>query len=189
MKLTEAQRALVEENIRLASKVASKFRRNYARYNMNWEDAYSTACLGLVQAALTYDPNHGKASVYLWRGCELAILMELRTRRNAAHNACKTVSLESVLTSKQPGGEEYSYLDVLSTGERDVVDIVADKLAARRALVRLGCTLTERQKQILKMRYRGMKQKQIAQALGYHQPTVSRELKECREAVLQEFAV
>lgn len=69
---------LIESHLRFASIAASKFTLGARRETPAWEDAYSTACIALVEAADAYDPSRGaKFLTFAWPRMKRAI-QELR---------------------------------------------------------------------------------------------------------------
>jgi len=62
----KAHERRVLDNLRLAYKVASKFRVNTTE---DREELKSAAVVGLVEASLRWDPEQGKFSTYAWYWC------------------------------------------------------------------------------------------------------------------------
>lgn len=146
MKLTKEQQELVTNNIGLARAVAHKFRRTCAYFGIDWDEAFSIACLGLVQAARKYDPEvAGGRSGYLYRACELTILQELRHRKSPVRTAFRTVSLHSVC-APDPDEKARTLEDTMITDERDVADMVIDRMIAEKKLAYVleNCTPQQR---------------------------------------------
>lgn len=62
---TQEQKKLVEENLLLARKLAGKYFKR--RSHLEFDDIYSYAVIGLIDAAKKYDPSHGaKFSTYAY---------------------------------------------------------------------------------------------------------------------------
>lgn len=181
MRLTPEQQALAAENIGLARMTAYKFQRTCAIYGIGWDDAFSIACIGLMKATRTFDPTQATASTYLTRGCELAILIELRKlRRAASYGALRTVSLQTPYMADRAGGE-ITYEDTLTDDAPDVADVAIGRVVAPQILDVLTRNTTSAQKHILSLRAHGMGQRQIARTVGRSQAWVSRELTACRK--------
>lgn len=186
-RLTDEQRMLVEENIGLARKAAWKYKASCARYGMDWDDAFSIACLGLVRAARSVDPAKGKPSTYLFYGCETELLMELRRRRSTAHSAFETVSLQEPC-GRNPDGNEITYADVLEAEGPGVDEAAIGRCTEARMLAVLERKATPTQKRILWMHMQGMPQWQIGEFFGHGQVWACRQLAACRKIVMEEMA-
>lgn len=186
-RLTDAQRTLVEENIGLARTIAWKYKVSCARYGMDWDDVFSIACLGLVNAARSFDPTKGKPSTYLSYGCETAVLMELRRCRDVAHSAFATVSIQEPF-GRNADGDELTYEGVLEAEGPGVEDEVIGRYAAGQVLAALDRRATSTQKRILRMYMHGMPQRKISEFYGHRQSWASRQIAACRKIVAEVLA-
>lgn len=66
-RLTDFQRQLAESHIGLARRIAWKYLKACERLGMDWDDVFSIACMGLMRAVRTFDPEKSSAC---W-GCGL----------------------------------------------------------------------------------------------------------------------
>ena len=83
--LTDGQKQIVEENIRLATWIGRRVAR--ANPEVEWEEIRSLACLGLCRAALFYRPEVGtKFSTYAHKVILQVITKELSKRKQIAHS-------------------------------------------------------------------------------------------------------
>ena len=182
-KLTDAQRELVEANLGLARMAAWKYRESCARVGIDWDDAYSIACLGLMKAARSYDPMRGKPSTYLSFGCETAILMELRKHRALTRCTVLTVSMETPLHT-DINGNMLTLADVLE----DPGPAMEDECIAAILIENARCNITPRQAEILRLMQEGMNQHEIGRIIGCSQSYVSRLINACKKQVQEAIA-
>lgn len=180
--LTDGQRRLVEDNIRLATFIAKRFTGVMAYTGLDFDDLFSLACLGLCRGAQLYDPAISKPSTYLCRCCETAILHELckiRRRRGIAH----VVSLDESIPWFPDA--EVTLGDLL---EDKATDVASDAVA-HMALTHVLEEATERELTVLNLYASGMNQTEIAPIVGVAQTTVSRilaKVRRCANEVLAE---
>lgn len=170
--LTDSQRRLVEENIRLATHVAKRFTNVLKCTGLDFDDLFSLACLGLCYGARLYNPALSKAS-YLYKCCENAILQELRKRRNRNQQA-RIVSMDA---SAWFLDTEATLGDILEDPDADV----ENEAIAHMALAHVLGEATERELMILKLYAIGMNQTEIAPIVGISQCHVSRILAKMRK--------
>jgi len=166
----DAQRTLIEHNLRLVVFIARKFDNT----GVGLEDLVSIGTIGLIKAVRSFDPGKKiKLATYASRCIENEILMHLRrTSRQRAE-----VSLDEPLNTDWDGNE-LLLSDILGT-EEDLVfqslEKEADSALLREALSVLG----ERERLILNLRF-GLggrpehTQKEVAGALGISQSYISR---------------
>lgn len=172
-RLTDEQRALVEANIGLAAMVAWKYRTSCAQYGMDWDDVFSIACLGLMRAARSFNPEVSKPSTYLTIGCETAVCEELRKHKTKSRSTYLTISIEDVLCVDGQG-HELTLADVLKSEEPTIEETVLSRLAVEQLPTVLGARASATEKDVLLRRINGMKQREIAEALCLSQSYVSR---------------
>lgn len=118
------------------------------RYNYPWEDL----SLAFVQAVETYNPRMGSWSTYLWKCCRNQIFYERRKKR------IDCVDLNEDTTSNNG----------FKIDEKLLIDNV--KIAYKR--------LDAKEKEIIYHYLQGMPQTEIAVAMGYSQPHISRLLEQ-----------
>ena len=167
----EAKRKLVEHNMRLVAHVAKKY------YNSedDMEDMISIGTIGLLKAVDTYNPGTGcKLATYAARCIDNEILMYFRGKKKRA----KDISIyEPIGTDKE--GNQIHLFDVLEEETVDVVEQMEHEkdLATLRRL--LPSVLSDREYQIISMRYgigrnAHITQREAAQRLGISRSYVSR---------------
>ena len=167
----EAKRKLVEHNMRLVAHVAKKY------YNSedDMEDMISIGTIGLLKAVDTYNPGKGsKLATYAARCIDNELLMYFRGKKKRA----KDISIyESIGTDKE--GNQIHLFDVLEEETVDVVEQMEHEkdLATLRRL--LPSVLSDREYQIISMRYgigrnAHITQREAAQRLGISRSYVSR---------------
>ncbi|MCD8131885.1 MAG: sigma-70 family RNA polymerase sigma factor [Lachnospiraceae bacterium] len=138
-----AREKLIMHNLRLVAHIARK----YQSSQQEAEDYISIGILGLMKAVNTFDAGRGKLATYACRCIENEILMMLRARKKFS----REVSLyEPMGTDKE--GNEIQIIDVC-TQEEDMVADLEEKETVRFLSRVLGSTLTDREQQILTMRY------------------------------------
>ena len=167
----EAKRKLVEHNMRLVAHVAKKY------YNSedDMEDMISIGTIGLLKAVDTYNPGKGsKLATYAARCIDNELLMYFRGKKKRA----KDISIyEPIGTDKE--GNQIHLFDVLEEETVDVVEQMEHEkdLATLRRLLPSG--LSDREYQIISMRYgigrnAHITQREAAQRLGISRSYVSR---------------
>ncbi len=167
----EAKRKLVEHNMRLVAHVAKKY------YNSedDMEDMISIGTIGLLKAVDTYNPGKGsKLATYAARCIDNELLMYFRGKKKRA----KEISIyEPIGTDKE--GNQIHLFDVLEEETVDVVEQMEHEkdLATLRRL--LPSVLSDREYQIISMRYgigrnAHITQREAAQRLGISRSYVSR---------------
>ena len=133
------------------------------------EDILSSGVLGLVKAANTFDEKRGvKFSTYAAMCIRNEIFMFLR---KANRYYTREVSLEEPVTMDD-NGATLTIADTLVANENP-----QDECLAGIAIEEFMHGLPSKDKQILRMRASGYKQKEIASATGYSQAHIARRLK------------
>ena len=165
-----ARARLIEHNLRLVVYIARRFE-NTA---VNIEDLISIGAIGLIQAANTFKSSKTvKLATYASRCIENEILMYLR--KNSASRG--DVSIDEPLNTDYDGNE-LLLSDILGTDADEVIRPLEDD-ADREMLMRAIDTLSEREKNIILLRYGfvgGVEytQKEVAALLGISQSYISR---------------
>ena len=130
------------------------------------DDFQQIARLGLWKACLRYDETKGKFSTYAVPAIENEIKMELRKKSRKPIE----ISLDDLIRDTSDDTDGLTIFGICM-GDQDVgfVDTIwADK------------ELTERQKRILNLLYKGMVQDDVAREIGISQTMVSREVAKIR---------
>jgi len=161
---------LIERNLRLVVYIARKFENT----GVNVEDLVSVGTIGLIKAANTFKPEKQiKLATYASRCIENEILMYLR--RNS--------KVKSEISFYEPlnidwDGNELLLSDILGT-DNDVVSNMIDDEVDKQLLVIAMKKLSERENEIVKLRF-GLNgqiektQKEVADLLGISQSYISR---------------
>lgn len=167
----KARQILIEYNLRLVAHIAKK----YQSPEDDMEELISIGTIGLIKAVDTFD--HEKASklaTYAARCVENEILMYLRVRRKLQRESSY---YEPIGTDKE--GNEIQLLDIMENGEPPAVDQISLKDDTKKVYELLERVLTERERQVVIMRYglyqsREYTQREIAEQLGISRSYISR---------------
>ena len=164
-----AKEILIERNLRLVAHIAKK----YQNVDEDMEDLISIGCIGLIKAVDTFDAGKGRLATYACR-CIDNELMLLRGKKKVS----REVSLfEPIGQDKE--GNEIHLVDVIEQQQPDIVDRMEIANNIRTLLRLINECLTEREKEILILRYGlgGMPeatQSEIGVKLGISRSYVSR---------------
>lgn len=165
-----AQKILVERNLRLVVHIVKK----YQNADEDIEDFISIGCIGLIKAIKTFDEKKGRLATYACRCIENELLMFLRGKKKSS----REVSLfEPIGQDKE--GNEIHLVDVIEQNQPDIVESMELSGNIKRLLVLMDTDLTDRERQIIIMRYglygnREVTQNEIGEALGISRSYVSR---------------
>ena len=165
-----ARSTLIERNLRLVVYIARKFENT----GIGIEDLISIGTIGLIKAVNSFDPEKNiKLATYASRCIENEILMVLR----------RTSRLKLEVSFDEPlntdwDGNELLLSDIRGT-EPDLVSRELDSAVEKQMLAAAVDTLSERERDIVRMRY-GLggggehTQKEVADMLGISQSYISR---------------
>lgn len=166
----QAKEILIERNLRLVAHIAKK----YQNVDEDMEDLISTGCIGLIKAIDTFDSGKGRLATYACRCIDNELLMLLRSKKKTS----REVSLfEPIGQDKE--GNEIHLMDVIEQQQPDIVECMETGRNIKRLLVLIENQLTDREKQILILRY-GLHgnpettQNEIGEQLGISRSYVSR---------------
>lgn len=180
----EAKRILIERNLRLVAHVAKK----YLKQGEDSEDLIAVGTIGLIKAVSTFDhEKNNKLATYAARCVENELLMLFRVKKKSS----REVSLHDPIGMDKEGNE-ISLIDVLEGESIDVVAQMELDQNTSRLYELLGTVLTNREQEILKMRYglygcREMTQREIASEMGISRSYVSRIEKNAVEKLREYF--
>ena len=160
----------MERNLRLVAHIAKK----YQNVDEDMEDLISIGTIGLIKAIDSFDAGKGKLSTYASRCIDNELLMLLRAKKKTS----REVSLyEPIGTDRE--GNEISLLDVIEQDQVDVIDRmeVEDKLHRLKGMI--TDRLSDREREIILMRYgllsgQEITQREIGHRLGISRSYVSR---------------
>ena len=166
----ESKNQLIERNLRLVVYIAQKFESS----NLNMEDLVSIGTIGLIKAVSSFDGGKSiKLATYASRCIENEILMHLRK----VSKIKREVSLDEPLNT-DADGNELCIADILC-GEKDEVSKNIDKQDETSNLNKILGELTDKEKEIMCMRYglsgkSEMTQKEVADHFEISQSYISR---------------
>lgn len=158
----QARNILVEHNLRLVAHIVKK----YQSSEDDTEDLISIGTIGLIKAVSTFEEHKGKLVTYAAKCIENELLMFMRSKKKTSR---ETSYYEPIGTDKE--GNEIHLLDIIESQERDAFTQISLKSDSLKAYALLEEILTERERQVLVMRYglydqREYTQREIAQMLG-----------------------
>ena len=166
-----AKDILIERNLRLVAHVVKK----YQCSGEEMEDLISIGTIGLIKAVLTFDETKGSRLVtYAARCIDNELLMMFRTKKKSSRD----VSIyEPIGTDKE--GNEISLLDVIEGANDDIADKMDIAQNIKRLYDFVDEVLTEREKEIIVLRYgltggEEVTQREIGSMLGISRSYVSR---------------
>lgn len=183
-KVKEAKQILIERNLRLVAHIAKK----YVNTDEDMEDLISIGTIGLIKAVNTFDATKGNRLVtYAARCIDNELLMKLRAKKKTS----KEVSLyEPIGTDKE--GNEINLLDIIEQEQIDIVDRMELETNLGRLAEVMERTLSDREKEIILMRYglltgEEITQREIGALLGISRSYVSRIEKRALEKLRKGF--
>ena len=166
----KAREILIMRNLRLVAHVVKK----YQCPEYEQEELISIGTIGLIKAIATVDGEKGRLSTYAARCIENELLMYFRSRKKLT----KEVSYyEPIGTDKE--GNEISLLDVIESQERSAFDLLTVKEDTKKIYELIPEVLTEREREILILRYglyggEEYTQREVAQKMGISRSYISR---------------
>lgn len=179
----QAKEILVVRNLRLVAHIAKK----YQNADEDMEDLISIGCIGLIKAIDTFDDKKGRLATYACRCIDNELLMLLRGKKKIS----REVSLfEPIGQDKE--GNEIHLMDVIEQQTPDIIENMELSGNIKKLFSLLEETLTEREKQILIMRY-GLNgapeatQSQVGVKLGISRSYVSRIEKKALQKLRSKF--
>lgn len=167
----QAREKLICHNMRLVAHIAKK----YGKGN-DLDDLISIGSIGLIKGVESFSCSKGtNLATYLARCIENEILMSLRSNKRYQN----TVYLQEQL-GVDNDGNEYTLMEVLSLNEDSVFRKAEQSILRRKLLELIDEVLTEREKDIILMRYgidgkdAPMTQLQTARKLNISRSYISR---------------
>lgn len=165
-----AKEILVERNLRLVAHIAKK----YTNVDEDMEDLISIGCIGLIKAVNTFDAGKGRLATYACRCIDNELLMLLRSKKKMS----KEVSLfEPIGQDKE--GNEIHLMDIIVQQQPDVVEEMEQNGNKKKLFRAMEHALTEREKEIIILRYglyggKEITQHEIGEKIGISRSYVSR---------------
>lgn len=166
-----AKGILIERNLRLVAHIVKKY--SYPHKDM--DDLISIGTVGLIKAIDSFDTSKGtRLATYAARCIENEILMLIRNTKKIKNE----VYLQDPIGVDKEGNE-ISLMDVLSSEEDSVIEVVENRIQVRKLYDKINICLTDREKIIIKMRYgltdgKPKTQREIAALLQISRSYVSR---------------
>lgn len=180
MKLTESQRVLVEENIGLVSFAMSKLP---IYYFDSREDAYQIGCIGLMKAAISFDPERKiQFSTYAMRCVVNELRMALR-HINSSNPPGRTCSFDAPVGNGDE--DDFTLGELIPSSEAGPEERCITVETLRAVLVTVKRMRDRDAWTILRMTVQNRRQEEIAAALGITQSAVSRKLRRIRAALIE----
>ena len=166
----KAREELIVHNLRLVSHIVRKY---YAS-SPNQEDLISIGTIGLVKAVDSFNCQNGaRFATYAAKCIQNEILMNFRARKKLTNE----VSINETIDVDRDGNP-LTYIDVIGCDEC-ISDEIERKIQVEKTLKYVSAVLTERERQIIIMRYglygrRALTQKETADKLNISRSYVSR---------------
>ncbi|MDE5746478.1 MAG: RNA polymerase sporulation sigma factor SigK [Acetatifactor sp.] len=178
-----AKDILIEHNLRLVAHVAKK----YQNVDEDMEDMISIGCIGLIKAIDTFDAGKGRLATYACRCIDNELLMLLRSKKKTS----REISLYEPIGQDKEGNEIH-LMDVIEQEQQDVVEALERQSNIRRLMLLMRQELTEREQEILVLRYglkggRELTQSEIGERMGISRSYVSRIEKKALGKLRQKF--
>jgi len=181
-----AKGVLVERNLRLVAHIVKK----YSYPGKDVDDLISIGTVGLIKAIDSFDVEKGtRLATYAARCIENEILMLIRNNKKTKGE----VYLQDPIGIDKEGNE-ISLMDVLSSDEDSIIDIVESKIQVKKLYIKINESLMDREKTIIQMRYglldgNPRTQREIALILGISRSYVSRIEKRALKKLNKEFNI
>lgn len=166
----EARNILIERNLRLVAHIVKK----YQSPDLDTQDLLSIGTIGLIKAVQSFDSNKGKLGTYAAKCIENELLMLLRSKKKTG----KEISLYEPIGNDLEGNE-IVLLDIIEADCPDITESFDTKENTKLLYKYAKKVLTQREWEILRMRYGlGLKkeytQREIAKKLQISRSYVSR---------------
>lgn len=165
-----AREKLIEHNLRLVAHIVKK----YYTGNKNQEDLISVGTIGLIKAIDSYDVENGtKFATYAGKCLQNEILMYFRAQKKCSNE----VSINETIDIDKDGNP-LTYIDIIAS-EDTIADDLDIKVKSAKVLKIINTELSDREKEIILMRYgigrdKAVTQREIAKELGISRSYVSR---------------
>lgn len=182
----EAKSILVSHNLRLVAHIVKK----YSNSAKEADDLISVGAIGLIKAINSYSPEKGaQLSTYAARCIENEILMLFRANKKHQGN----ISLEETIGTEKDGNE-IMLADVICDIDNDIMEMVESNILTDKLINIIKDSLTNREYQILCMRYGiggkvAYTQREVAKKLGISRSYISRLEKKALETVREQVHI
>ena len=165
-----AKDILINHNLRLVAHIVKKY-----AGTTEADDLISVGTIGLIKAINTFEYGKGtQLSTYAARCIENELLMLLRV--NKKHK--NVLSLDESL-GQDKDGNDIELGDIIPGDEEEVLDLVENNVITSKIAKLVDTKLSQRESQIIKMRYGiggqvALTQREVAQKLGISRSYISR---------------
>ena len=140
----EARNVLIEHNLRLVAHIIKKY---YTQAD-DADDLISIGTIGLIKGINTYRPEKGvRLATYASRCCENEILMYFRALMKSSGDIWLSESIDV-----DGDGNTLSLMDIISQ-EDDMAERIGDGETCMRLREYVDTVLTEREAEIIRLRY------------------------------------
>lgn len=178
-----AKDVLIERNLRLVAHIAKK----YQNVDEDMEDLISIGCIGLIKAVDTFDAGKGRLATYACRCIDNELLMFIRGKKKTSREVSY---YEPIGQDKE--GNEIHLVDVIEQQQPDIVEGLDFTDNCRKLFRLLRECLTDREREILIMRYglggqQESTQSEIGARLGISRSYVSRIEKKALQKLRTQF--
>lgn len=176
---------LVERNLRLVAHIVKK----YSYPGKDVDDLISIGTVGLIKAIDSFNTNKGtRLATYAAKCIENEILMLIRNNKKTKGE----IYLQDPIGIDKEGNE-ISLMDVLSSEDDSIIEIIESKIQVKKLYVKINSCLAEREKSVIEMRYglvegKPKTQREIATLLGISRSYVSRIEKRALKKLLKELS-
>ncbi len=167
----KAKNKLIEHNLRLVAYIAKK----YSKDNQDNEEYISIGTIGLIKGISSFSRDKGyKLSTYISKCIENEILMTIRSAKKTLGD----VSINSNIGTDKDGND-MNLIDVLESTDTDPTEDIYNKVITKQMLEYINEKLSEREREIIRMRY-GINgcdvktQQEVADIMGISRSYVSR---------------
>lgn len=179
-----ARDVLIVRNLRLVAHIVKK----YNTQERETDDLISIGTIGLIKSIDTFDAEKGiRLATYASRCIDNELLMMLRSGKKRS----KEVYLYEPIGSDKEGNE-INLLDVIESTDEDIVDVFELKENVKKLYDFINFSLTDREKEIILLRYglhgtKEITQREIADQLGISRSYVSRIEKKALKKLRERF--
>jgi RNA polymerase sporulation-specific sigma factor len=179
-----AKSVLVERNLRLVAHIVKK----YSYPGKEVDDLISIGTVGLIKAIDSFDTSKGiRLATYAARCIENEILMLIRNNKKTKG---EVYLQEPIGVDKE--GNEISLMDVLSSDDDSIIEIVETKIQVKKLYSKIESSLAKRERLVIEMRYgltdgKPKTQREIAKLLGISRSYVSRIEKRALKKLFKEL--
>ncbi len=166
-----AKDILVERNLRLVAHIVKK----YQNVDEDMEDLLSIGCVGLIKAIDSFDVEKGRLATYACRCIDNELLMMLRAKKKYS----REVSMFEPIGQDKEGNEIRLVDIIIEQQPFDVVEQMEYRSNVSKMKKYMDTCLTDREKEILVLRYglgknRELTQSEVGEMYGISRSYVSR---------------